>query len=103
MSNYTREAGVRNLERAIGSVCRAVAVKVVAALLRGSLSLACLSLPQIAEKSNDGKASGVTVSTDMLEELLGPAKFEHEVSERLTRPGVAVGEHSSIAPSNVSG
>ena len=67
--SYTREAGVRNLEREIGGVCRKVARRV-------------------AEGELDG---AVTVSPGDLADLLGPVKFEPEIAERVGRPGVAVG------------
>jgi len=66
--DYTREAGVRNLEREIGAVCRYAAV-------------------QIAE----GKRETVRVDRDDLEEILGPSRFEGEVAQRTSVPGVATG------------
>jgi ATP-dependent Lon protease len=66
--DYTREAGVRNLERQIGQVCRKVAV-------------------QVAE----GKAEAVVVEVDELAEYLGPRKFYEEAAERTEIPGVATG------------
>jgi len=67
---YTREAGVRNLERAIGSVCRKQARRIAA-----------------------GVHQKIEVTPDILEQFLGPPKFrtEFEVGERTRRPGVAVG------------
>ena len=66
---YTREAGVRNLEREIGSVCRKIALRV-------------------AEEGLDGE---VRVGPDDLEDLLGAVKFEPEIAEEDGRPGVATG------------
>ncbi len=66
---YTREAGVRNLEREIGAVCRKLARRV-------------------AEGEQEG---AVVVTPDALVELLGPVRFEAEVAERAGQPGVAVG------------
>jgi ATP-dependent Lon protease len=66
--DYTREAGVRNLERQIGQVCRKVAV-------------------QVAE----GKAETIVVQGDHLAEYLGPRKFYEEAAERTEIPGVATG------------
>jgi ATP-dependent Lon protease len=66
--DYTREAGVRNLERQIGQVCRKVAV-------------------QVAE----GKAETTVVQADHLAEYLGPRKFYEEAAERTEIPGVATG------------
>ncbi|MGH9807090.1 MAG: endopeptidase La, partial [Terriglobia bacterium] len=65
---YTREAGVRNLERELGSVCRKVA-------------------RQIAE----GQTGPATVTPDGLRDLLGRPRFFEETAERLDRPGVVTG------------
>ncbi len=66
--DYTREAGVRNLERQIGSVCRKIAT-------------------QIAE----GKPMPVVITKESAAELLGKPRFYGEVAERTTIPGVATG------------
>ena len=68
ISGYTREAGVRNLEREIGSVMRNVAMR-------------------IAEK----KAGGVAVEAGDLHGILGARKFDNEVALRTAMPGVATG------------
>jgi ATP-dependent Lon protease len=69
VDSYTREAGVRNLEREIGSVCRAVAVRVA-----------------------EGQAKDhEVIDPAMVEEVLGPRKFVSEVAERVGEPGVATG------------
>jgi ATP-dependent Lon protease len=69
VDSYTREAGVRNLEREIGSVFRAVAVKVA-----------------------EGQAKDHEVLTPKeVEDFLGPKKFVSEVAERTAEPGVATG------------
>jgi ATP-dependent Lon protease len=69
IDSYTREAGVRNLEREIGSVCRAVAVKVA-----------------------EGQAKDhESITGAVVEEVLGPRKFVSEVAERVGEPGVATG------------
>jgi len=65
---FTREAGVRELERTIGSVARKIATRVA----RG-----------------DGAA--VTISPDLLEELLGPAHFYAEQARQQLDAGVAAG------------
>ena len=67
-AGYTREAGVRQLEREIGRLMRAAAM-------------------QVAE----GTARAVTVDADALEPILGPPTFEHEVALRSGSPGVATG------------
>jgi ATP-dependent Lon protease len=66
--DYTREAGVRNLERSINSVVRGVAVKVA-----------------------EGKSDKSMITPENLEEYLGPEKFYNEMAERTTVPGVATG------------
>ena len=66
--DYTREAGVRNLERQIGAVCRRVAVRIAG-----------------------GEIESARVDAPDLEEVLGPAKFENEVALRAGLPGVATG------------
>ena len=69
VDSYTREAGVRNLEREIGSVCRAVAVKVA-----------------------EGQAKDhEIISPATVEDVLGPKRFVSEVAERVGEPGVATG------------
>src|SRR5580765_5695822 len=68
INDYTREAGVRNLEREIANVCRRVARKVV-----------------------EGDDSRVVVSQDNVSEFLGPVRFFREIAERTDRSGVAVG------------
>jgi ATP-dependent Lon protease len=66
--SYTREAGVRQLERELGSVCRAVAIRVA-----------------------DGLKETVTVDTEFLRGCLGPPKFFNEIALRTSLPGVATG------------
>jgi ATP-dependent Lon protease len=66
--SYTREAGLRRLERTIGRVCRKVAL-------------------QLAE----GKSTNVTVKPDDLAEMLGPEPFTPELMRRNSPPGVAAG------------
>jgi ATP-dependent Lon protease len=69
--SYTREAGVRNLERQIGTVCRKVA-------------------RQAAESPN-GKPPRTTISDPRVRELLGRAPFISETKRRTRQPGVATG------------
>lgn len=114
ISQYTKEAGVRNLERTIAAVCRAVAVRVAEALSSGQQNKnSAIVHPEDDEtkepsahstdndKLNDvtGDLSALTHPPDMpividetaLEDILGPPKFYSEMSERLAQPGVAVG------------
>lgn len=66
--DYTREAGVRNLERQVGTVCRKVAVKIA--------------------KSDMEKAE---IGLDGIREYLGKPPYEYDVAERTETPGVATG------------
>lgn len=68
IQEYTREAGVRNLEREVASICRKVAKEVAA----------------------HGDTKHI-ITPDKIEEYLGPAKFYSEVKERTSEPGVATG------------
>jgi ATP-dependent Lon protease len=68
ISGYTREAGVRTLERRIADVCRGVAKEVV-----------------------EGKQEKTIVTVDCLPRYLGQKKFYPEVAERINRPGIATG------------
>ncbi len=71
IDGYTREAGVRNLEREMGAICRGVAVKVA----EGSLK--------------DGEKEVVTA--EKVPDYLGPQKFQSEVADRTSEPGVCTG------------
>jgi ATP-dependent Lon protease len=66
--DYTREAGVRNLERQIGAVCRHVAMRIA-----------------------EGSCERMRVDGAALPSILGPARFENEVAMRTSVPGVATG------------
>uniref|UniRef100_A0A8C1DP02 Lon protease homolog 2, peroxisomal n=1 Tax=Cyprinus carpio carpio TaxID=630221 RepID=A0A8C1DP02_CYPCA len=95
ISKYTREAGVRSLERKIGAICRAVAVKVA----EGHKVSRAESPAEQHNTENKEEGSGITAPPEMpividpiaLKDILGPPVFEMEVSERLTLPGVAIG------------
>jgi len=68
IADYTREAGVRNLEREIGSALRSAAMKIA-----------------------EGKAEHVEIGAAELHAILGARKFESEVALRTAVPGVATG------------
>jgi ATP-dependent Lon protease len=68
IGDYTREAGVRNLEREIGAVCRHVAVRIA-----------------------EGLAQQMTIDAAGLHAILGPKRFEAEVAMGTDIPGVATG------------
>ncbi len=69
IGDHTREAGVRNLERQIGTIARKIAARVATGV------------------------SGVDalVEADEIEGYLGPARFKREIAFRTSRPGVATG------------
>jgi ATP-dependent Lon protease len=73
-TSYTRESGVRNLEREIGSVCRYKAVQYADAKDAGRL-----------------EAYNPHVSTDELEDILGIERFDEEIAEKDSRPGIVTG------------
>ena len=66
--DYTREAGVRQLEREIGAVLRSAAMRIA-----------------------EGTTQHVRVEAEDLTEILGPPRFEGEVAMRTSIPGVATG------------
>jgi ATP-dependent Lon protease len=66
--NYTREAGVRNLEREIGKTLRHAALRIA-----------------------EGSAKTVRIDAAELAAILGPPQFENEVAMRTSVPGVATG------------
>jgi len=68
IQDYTREAGVRNLERQIGAVCRKSVVKISA-----------------------DELTSVEVTPEMVREYLKKEKFESESSENIEIPGIATG------------
>src|SRR5437660_5437249 len=68
INDYTHEAGVRELERQIASVCRGIA-------------------SQVAR----GKTEHVTVTPELVGEMLGPAKYVRETKLKTSKPGVVTG------------
>ena len=66
--DYTREAGLRNLEREIASICR-----------------------KVAKNAAMGKVDKVKIIADNVSDFLGPIRFFSETAERTNVPGVAVG------------
>ena len=67
---HTREAGLRNLEREIGSICRKIARKVL---------------------QEGGKQKSLIITPELVEEYLGARKFHYEVAEAKDRIGVTTG------------
>jgi ATP-dependent Lon protease len=68
IEGYTREAGVRNLERNIGSIARGIAAEIVS-----------------------GEKTTEAVTRAEVEKFLGPRRFEPELAQRTSVPGVATG------------
>src|SRR3984957_10062450 len=69
IDSYTREAGVRNLEREIGAVCRSLVMRVA-----------------------EGEADLVLVAdAEAVERILGPPRYMPDLAERTSSPGVATG------------
>jgi len=68
INDYTHEAGVRELERQIGAICRGIA-------------------SQVAR----GKTEHVTVTPEIVREMLGPAKYVRETKLKTSKPGVVTG------------
>jgi ATP-dependent Lon protease len=68
INDYTHEAGVRELERQIASVCRGIAAQVAR-----------------------GKTEHVTVTPELVAEMLGPAKYVRETRLKTSKPGVVTG------------
>ncbi|MEW6272083.1 MAG: endopeptidase La [Thermodesulfobacteriota bacterium] len=66
--DYTREAGLRNLEREIGRVCR-----------------------KVARAVTEGQTEPAIITPEKVREFLGPEKFFNEVAERVGEPGVVTG------------
>jgi ATP-dependent Lon protease len=66
--HYTREAGLRNLEREIGSLCR-----------------------KVARRITEGNTELVTIDPTKVREFLGAERFFSETAERTQEPGVAIG------------
>lgn len=82
IAKYTNEAGVRNLERKLGALCRAVAVKVA----------------ELRPASSKGKDEPfllpdgpVVLDLDAIEDILGPPLYDHDLAGRMGQPGVAIG------------
>jgi ATP-dependent Lon protease len=69
ITEYTREAGVRNLEREIAAICRAVAVRI----------------------TEGEKDPHVTADAELVAGVLGPPRFHRDIAERTATPGVATG------------
>ena len=68
ITGYTREAGVRNLEREIANACRGVAAQIAEGILKSK-----------------------TLTDKDISEYLGPVRVPTDIDARITRPGIAIG------------
>jgi ATP-dependent Lon protease len=73
ISEYTREAGVRGLERALGTLARKVAARIA------------------TRPADAGPPDKTVIDRDQVDDYLGPPRFKKEVAFRTSRPGVATG------------
>uniref|UniRef100_A0A669DRZ8 Lon peptidase 2, peroxisomal n=1 Tax=Oreochromis niloticus TaxID=8128 RepID=A0A669DRZ8_ORENI len=92
ISRYTREAGVRSLERKIGAICRAVAVKVAEVNHTAVFDLAfseCFAVCLFSDKAAPPELP-IVIDHIALKDILGPPVFEMEVSRERERAACAV-------------
>jgi ATP-dependent Lon protease len=73
ITEYTREAGVRNLERQLGAIARKVAARIA------------------TRPSDAGTIEKTVIDRDQVDDHLGPPKFRRDAAFRTSRPGVATG------------
>jgi endopeptidase La len=73
ISEYTREAGVRNLERQLGAIARKVAARIA------------------TRPTDSGEVPKTVIDRDEVDDYLGPARFKREAAFRTSRAGVATG------------
>src|SRR5262245_36147637 len=73
IAEYTREAGVRSLERQLGTICRKIAARLA------------------TRTPESGPVTGTVVDRSDVDDYLGPARFKKEVAFRTSRAGVATG------------
>jgi ATP-dependent Lon protease len=82
IQHYTREAGVRNLEREIGNVCRKIARSVVNAEAEKEKE---------KDKAKKKEFAKVVITPEKVNEMLGPQKFREQQSDQKNEVGATVG------------
>jgi ATP-dependent Lon protease len=90
---YTREAGVRDLERQIATICRKLARQVAEQVeAQAGRGPAGSDGPHAAPSTGGPPAvTAIEITADRLQEYLGKPRFFEDVAERIDRPGVATG------------
>jgi endopeptidase La len=91
ITEYTREAGVRNLERQLGAIARKVAARVAT-----SASAQGAAADKTADEAADKPAGAPTIAktvvdAEHVDDYLGVPRFRREAAFRTSRPGVATG------------
>ena len=75
IKHYTSEAGVRNLERTLGSLCR----KVAFSFLKASQASGAVNFP------------AVQITEEFVQKSLGPKMYDEDIKQRISQPGIAIG------------
>lgn len=91
---YTREAGVRDLERNLAALARAAAVRVAEQqhTMQGLVEVEMEVIPMGDISNSFCTSSPLVVDVPMLEKVLGPPRYDDgETEERVGSPGIAVG------------
>jgi ATP-dependent Lon protease len=90
---YTRESGVRNLEREISKICRKVVkeLSLAAPAAKGKSTKASVAAAKVAEKARVKKIGKVTVSDKNIDDYLGVRKFNYGLAEQQNEIGLVTG------------